>query len=62
MINLIVYEPTERFLNFLNTHNYSYEYEPDANIIDVDNYQHGSFKGVIGCNAKAFIDGKWVSI
>ncbi|MFA5790616.1 MAG: hypothetical protein WC976_06120 [Caldisericia bacterium] len=59
MKNLIVYKPTEEFVNFLNTHYFSHERKGD--IIEVDNYKLGSFKGVIGV-AKTLISGKWVAI
>jgi len=57
---LTVYEPTDKFLNFIQTNFFSYS--RDDKYLFVYNYKIGSYLGVIGINAKAFIDGKWRAI
>ena len=57
---LVVYEPTDKFLNFIQ-HNF-FSYSRDDEFLFVYNYKIGSFKGIIGINARAFIDGKWRAI
>ena len=53
MMNLIVHDPTEKFLNFLNTHGYSHELknENGTMVAEVDNYRAGKYKGIIGLDA-----------
>lgn len=64
MKNLYVVEPTEKFLDFLNTHGYSHELKNSGGtkIIEVDNYRVGKYNGVIGLDALILTKKGWIRL